>query len=129
MNFVTYFGIIIAVFSFLICFPIVKFLRFVYNNNNNNNTTTTTTIMLLRFEDLAVSCTIIIIMLLRFEDLVVSCFSCFGRVMKNIDAARLAIESLSNVLKLIMIQRMKRGSSILQMVDLLLKSLMMWILM
>jgi hypothetical protein len=68
-------------------------------------------------------------MLLRFEDLVVSCFSCFGRVMKNIDAARLAIESLSNVLKLIMIQRMKRGSSILQMVDLLLKSLMMWILM
>jgi hypothetical protein len=81
--------------------------------------------MLLRFEDLVVSCTIIIIMLLRFEDLVVSCFSCFGRVMKNIDAARLAIESLSNVLKLIMIQRMKRGSSILQMVDLLLKSLMM----
>jgi hypothetical protein len=49
--------------------------------------------------------------------------------MKNIDAARLAIESLSNVLKLIMIQRMKRGSSILQMVDLLLKSLMMQILM
>jgi hypothetical protein len=46
----------------------------------------------------------------------------FGRVMKTIDAARLAIVSLLNVLRLNMIQRMKMGSSILKMVDLLSKS-------
>ena len=46
----------------------------------------------------------------------------FGRVMKTIDAARLAIVSLLNVLRLNKAQRKKMGSSILKMVDLLSKS-------